>query len=208
MGTNKVGVAIVLEATLGGIRKHVVDLLNALTCQDFDVTFIYSMGRADDHFKHDIEQLKTSGIKCVELPMTKTLYSPINIYCVFKISKLLRSNNIEIVHLHGAIAGAVGRIAALFNKRIRKIIYSPHGGVLHKIGTSLSGKFFTNVEKALTTKKVFFVAVSADEREKIQKYFSIPNERIFLIPNGIDIEDFQTTKYVCSKNHFFVGHRF
>lgn len=181
-------IVIVLEATLGGIRKHVVDLVKGLAAQGYQVTFIYSTRRADERFKNDILLLKNEAARCIELPMKKSVFNLLNIYCILKMFWLFRANKIEVIHLHGAVAGALGRLAALFNKKVRKIIYSPHGGVLHKVNKTLSGKIYVFIEKLLVTKKVFFIAVSTDEKEKLSAILHIPSSKILLIPNGIDLE--------------------
>lgn len=186
-------IAIILEATLGGIRKHVVDLITNLS-SEYKITFIYSMTRADEHFKKDIQVLKKS-FDCIELPMSNVLYHPSNFYSVLKMIRIFKSKKIQLIHAHGAVAGALGRAAAFLCSGIRKIIYSPHGGVLHKIGTSFSGKLYVKLEKLLNSRKVFFIAVSFDEKEKIRKYFEISEERIWLIPNGIDLEEFNRKEF-------------
>ncbi len=186
-------IAIILEATLGGIRKHVVDLITNLS-RDYKITFIYSMRRADDHFKKDIELLKKL-FDCIELPMSNILYHPSNFYSVLKMIRIFKSKEIQLIHVHGAVAGALGRVAAFLCHGVQKIIYSPHGGVLHKIRTSFSGRLYINLEKLLNFRKVFFIAVSVDEREKIRKYLGISAERIWLIPNGIDLEELNRKKF-------------
>lgn len=182
-------IAIVLEATLGGIRKHVVDLVEYLSAQGHAVYFIYSTQRADNKFMLDVKRLKASRIHCVELPMTKSVYRPANLRCVWKMRTLFKTKGIEVVHLHGAVAGALGRLAAKGCKRIRRIFYSPHGGVLHKASQGLSGKIYVLIEKSLRSKKVFFVAVSSDEKEKLKAVLNLPSSKIALVPNGIDVQE-------------------
>ncbi len=194
MDSEKLKVAIVLEATLGGTRKHVVDLISFLPSDTFDITFIYSSKRGDDRFKVDIEWFKTSGYNCVELPMTTKLHSLLNVLCILKMIALFKAKKIEVIHLHGAVAGALGRAAALFCKGIRKIVYSPHGGVLHKMNASISSKLYLFIEQLLTTKKVFIVAVSSEEKEKVSKFIKIPSSKIKLIPNGIDLGNLKQQK--------------
>ena len=187
MDSQKTNIAIILEATLGGTRKHVVDLLTFLPPKEYEVTFIYASKRADDRFKKDIQWLKASSVQCVELPMTKSILNPVNLLCIFRLIRLFRSRKIEVLHLHGAVAGASGRAAALFCPTIRKVIYSPHGGVMHKLGTSFLSKVYVWVEKLLLTPKVSLIAVSSDEKEKLQSHLGIPASRIRMIPNGIDL---------------------
>lgn len=183
-------IAIILEATLGGTRKHVMDLLSRLPNKDYRVTFIFSSKRADKKFFNEVKIIKELGIDCIELPMTKNFYSPLNIYCILKLIAIFRQKKVEVLHLHGAIAGTLGRIAAFFTRSIRKIIYSPHGGVMHKIDKTILSKIYVLIEKLLINNKVFFIAVSSDEKEKLNTYLNIPSSRIYLIPNGIHLENY------------------
>jgi glycosyltransferase involved in cell wall biosynthesis len=182
-------VAIVLEATLGGIRKHVVDLVSGLHDSGYQVCFIYSLKRADAKFIKDLALLKQYGIDCIELPLKQGLGSPGNLYATFRLLSIFRKNKIQIVHVHGAVAGALGRLAAMLAPTVKKIIYAPHGGVLHKINAGARGRLYVFIEKLLTSKKLYFIAVSTDEKQRIQNLLNIPAEKIRLIPNGIDLSE-------------------
>ena len=46
-------ITIILEATLGGTRKHVTDLIVHLP-KEYQITYIYSRERCDEKFKKDI----------------------------------------------------------------------------------------------------------------------------------------------------------
>lgn len=203
-------ITIILEATLGGTRKHVTDLIVHLP-KEYRITYIYSRKRCDEKFKKDIVVLKEMGVNCIELPMTKTIYNPINILCILKIIRILRANRSEVLHLHGAVAGALGRIAALFTKRIRKIFYSPHGGVMHKISKSFMSRIYVVIEKALNTSKTYFVAVSVDEKIKIASLLNVSDSKIFFIPNGINFSASNYTEKIAEeelnifKNRFFTS---
>lgn len=180
-------IAVVLEATLGGTRRHVVDLLHYLHDRGDEVTFVFSTQRADEKFFEELDNLKRKGIYCVKLGMSQSIVSPLNIYWVARLSAVFRKRRVEVLHLHAAVAGALGRMAARFNPRIRRVIYSPHGGVMHKLGETFSGKLYGGIERMLYEKRVQYIAVSTEEKEKLIRYLYLPEEKISLIPNGIDI---------------------
>ncbi|HEV7332021.1 MAG TPA: glycosyltransferase [Flavisolibacter sp.] len=188
-------VVIILEATLGGTRKHVVDLIMELKRQGYVITFLYADQRADSCFETDLEHLKKTGIHCIHIPMTKNLFHPTNVYSLMKMARILWRTKPTIVHLHGAVAGALGRMAVMGNSQIRRVIYSPHGGVLHKINKSFVGRIFILIEKLLNSRRVFYVAVSSDEREKLKNYFQLAASKVRLIHNGIDADVLQKEKY-------------
>ncbi len=180
-------VAIVLEATLGGTRKHVLDLLTYLPANSVRPIFIYSSKRADKTFLMEIPKIKASGIKCIELPMSNNIYNPLNLLCIFRLVFILNRYQIKTLHLHGAIAGTIGRIASLCCFKLSNVIYSPHGGVLHKIRSESNSGLFRFIEKLLVFRKLRFIAVSSDERNCLIDQLGIPDSRIELIHNGISL---------------------
>ncbi|WP_290795061.1 glycosyltransferase [Flavihumibacter sp. UBA7668] len=181
-------VAILLEATLGGTRKHVIDLLLHLPLDIVSPVFIYSKERADRSFFTDIVKVQDRGIPCIELPMSNNIVKPENLLCIFRLTSIFRECKIEVLHLHGAIAGTIGRISALLYGRIRKIYYSPHGGVLHKLKKASGGTIFRTIEKILIRKNVEFIAVSSDEVNSLKNELGLTGEKIHLIHNGISFD--------------------
>ncbi len=181
-------IAIILEATLGGTRKHVLDLLEAL---DKDKTnqycFVYSSKRADSIFTETMASNPFKQIKLLELPLSNSLFSFFK--NVYLLRRFFKKNKIHLLHLHGAIAGAIGRVAGMKLGTIHKIVYSPHGGVLHKINGSIIGKFYQVVEKWLVFDKCFFIAVSTNEKEEIVSKLNVAISKIRIIPNGISLFD-------------------
>jgi len=183
-------IAIILEATLGGTRKHVFDLLTYFE-KDTENTyyFIFSSKRADKLFYDSLGQINKNTIRILDIPMSKNVLNPVGFFrSLFKLRNYLKENSIEVVHLHGASAGFIGRLALLGNRQIRKIIYSPHGGVLHKIENKSYGFLFLFLERSLINAKCHFIAVSEDEKISLIKYFGGKTKNIHLIHNGIDIE--------------------
>lgn len=176
-----------LEATLGGTRKHVTDLLLHLPRDQFEITFIYSTRRADPTFFNDLNIIKQSGIHCVELPMSNSIVDAANFLCIFRLLKVLKRRRIEVLHVHGAIAGTIGRLAAIWCRSVARIIYSPHGGVLHKLNKAGIGWVFRFIEKRMIYSSLRFIAVSNEERQRIIKCLNVDPEKIFLIPNGISL---------------------
>ena len=185
----KRNIAIILEATLGGTRKHVVDLLYNLPLDNFNIHFIYSKERADNDFLCNIENLRKTGIVLCEIKMNSNILSFKNFFSLFKVRRYIKSNKIQILHLHGAIAAGIGRLSAILVPSVETIIYTPHGGVFHKMH-GFKGYFYYIIEKILISKKLFFIAVSNSQKHEIINKLHIANEKIFLIHNGISIPSF------------------
>ena len=68
-----------------------------------------------------------------------------------KIARLARNLDLDVLHGHGAKGGAYARLAgrALRKKRGTKVVYTPHGGVLHYSPSTLSGRLYFALERKL-----------------------------------------------------------
>lgn len=180
-------IILVLEATIGGTRKHIFDLAAGFSLDGFDVHLFYSDKRADDKWAFDREKLKCLGVKLHYLPMEKAIFSFKNISCAYQFNKFIRKHDIQEIHLHGAIAGGVGRLAGMFSKKLKHIYYTPHGGAFHKM-KSFKGRIFKFIERVLNGKRVTYIAVSNNQKSDIINMLGLDSSRIITVPNGIDVD--------------------
>jgi hypothetical protein len=112
-------IVMIIEATTGGVRKHVVDLCLSLNrLYSFEILLIYSLIRANECFLRDLNLLKLGGIKLFHID----LYRGFNLTdfisylrILFVVSKIKPS----IMLLHGATAGIWGRLTAPFSPNIK-----------------------------------------------------------------------------------------
>ena len=104
-------VLLVLEATIGGTRRHLRDLALGLAARGLDVHIAYSAGR-DPDFARDLALFREQGIGLAEIPMRRGP-SVRDIAAVRRLRSLIRQLRPDIVHLHSTKAGFVGRFAAL-----------------------------------------------------------------------------------------------
>jgi len=133
MKMNKIKVLHILEATLGGTRRHVSDILLNINLEKFDVSFCYSTKRADKNFNRDLELISARGIKCVRIEIDRDINFLNDIYSFFKLFSFIKKHNFDIVHVHSSKAGFLGRIAAnsVVTKSVKK--YEIVGGVPAKL---------------------------------------------------------------------------
>ena len=157
----KIKVLIILEATLGGTRKHVIDLLSNVDLDQFEVTFCYATLRADINFFNDIEVVKYRGIRCVEISMTREISLTKDIKSFLDIYLLIKKGQFNIVHAHSSKAGFLGRIAAKFASCNIKTIYTPHSLSLN------INKFYKYLEKIAVPFTDKIIAVSDSEKKEI-----------------------------------------
>ena len=170
----------ILEATSGGTQKHVVDIAKKINKLEYQIDIIYSTSRN----KNFIEE--SSGVfnRIYGLPIKRgaSLTDVINIW---RIIKIIKQNNYDIVHCHSTKAGFIGRIAAFLSKQ-KNIIYSPHGFMFCDTRIKFKRHLYLNLEKLLGYLTGKIVAVSGSERDLAIYHNIVPNRKIITINNSID----------------------
>ena len=121
--TDAIRVVLVLEATIGGTRRHLRDLALELRERGFVVHVAYSALR-DPDFVRDIGLFRSHGIGLSEIPMRRGPSPFRDIAAALRLRRVIRKFKPDVIHLHSTKAGLVGRIAAI-GSGIR-VIYTPH----------------------------------------------------------------------------------
>lgn len=157
----KIKLLLILEASLGGTRKHVFDLLKYIELEQFDVTFCYSTVRADNNFFIELEEMRNRGIRFVEIPMYREISFIKDFISLIKIYKLIKKERFKIVHTHSSKAGFLGRIAAKLVSRKIITIYTPNS---LSINISRVYKYIEKIAMLFTDR---IIAVSESEKKEI-----------------------------------------
>ena len=157
--------------TFGGGEKHLVDLSKALMGKGHDV---FAVVRPTSEWKKNLVFLPEKNIFRV------SLRNSLDIFSARKLAKIIRENDVEIVHAHLArdypAAGLAVRLAPP-----AKLVLTRH--VLFPMNP-LQKLVLNNVSKA--------IAVSSAVKSELEKVF--PSEKIAKIPNGIETEHFSGAK--------------
>ncbi|WP_125980749.1 glycosyltransferase [Loigolactobacillus iwatensis] len=158
---------LIAETMSGGVRRHLVDLIQALDQNVFDITLFYGTRRVDAAFTKVKSQLESVAtlIPCEALGRDIDLYQDgVAFYQLLKVIRKLRP---DIVHCHSSKAGILGRLAAK-TCRVDKVFYTPHAFSFLAPEFSKQKRFvFIQIERFLSraaTTRIF--AVSNGERTR------------------------------------------
>lgn len=182
----KIKVLLVVEAMLGGIRQHVVDIALGLDSEKYDVYIIYSDARADDRFLIDkaVLEKKVHMILCREMGRELSLKKDLAAYLFVK--KCIEEIQPDIVHGHSSKGGIIGRLAA---KRcgIKKIFYTPNAYAFQNPNISELKKNLYILAEHLWSKYMttMTINVSKGEMKKALDYGVDKPDKFVLIYNGI-----------------------
>src|SRR4051812_9502612 len=92
---------------------------------------------------------------------------PIDVVVWAHFIRLIRKLQPDVLHGHGAKAGAFIRLQGRSAKTIR--VYTPHGGSLHYPLNTLKGAIYSRLERALMNRTDLFLFESAFARDTYQR---------------------------------------
>ncbi|MCZ6598378.1 MAG: glycosyltransferase family 4 protein [Planctomycetota bacterium] len=177
----------VMEATIGGTRRHITEATRGLLREGVDVYLVVSAERQPD-FRDDLADLERAGACVLELPMVREVRPGLDIRHARALVRHVREVRPDIVHAHSSKGGVLGRWASL-RTGIGRRIYSPHTfAFLHSARFGrLRRRLYYSVERWFGQRTDRIVAVSATEAETIRSSGVIDPDRVRVVPNGIDV---------------------
>jgi len=179
-----------VEASAGGVGRHVMDLTAGLLARNHEVDLVYSPMRCDQVFRDDLARLSGEArLQVRELPMHRSPHgSDWNAMRALR-GYVRERGPFDIVHCHSTKAGLIGRLG-LAGAAVRRL-YSPHmfiamdpnrGVALRGVGRVL--------EAALARMCDAVVTVSSEERDYALG-MGIASEKLCLIRNGVSTAEME-----------------
>ncbi len=178
----------VMEATIGGTRRHLVDVARAQARRGHTVMVAASSLRTPA-FEQDLTALAGEGVRIERIPMLREIAPRTDWAHLRRLETLLREYRPQIVHTHSSKAGALGRLASL-RTGIGARVHTPHTFAF-LFGAMFSARkrwMFREIERFLARRTAALIAVSEDERETILKSGIARPESLRVVQNGIDVE--------------------
>lgn len=188
-------VLLISESMGGGLRKHVVQLIENLDSSKFEIFFIHGTDSLDEVFLERYESLKQIATLIPCNTFVREIDLKKDYTTLLFLSKMIKKIQPDIVHCHSSKAGVLGRIAARMNK-IKKIFYTPHAySFLAPEFGRYKKKLFIAIESILSryaTTKTF--NVSKGEKEAALKFKLDKDNKFEVIYNGLPEIDLPTKK--------------
>jgi glycosyltransferase involved in cell wall biosynthesis len=178
-------VVLVLEATEGGTQRYLRELVACLTGEGCDVRVVCSLGR-DPRSEKDLATFERQGARVRVLEMTRSPRPVLDLVASLRLRRLLTREPFDVLHLHSAKAGWIGRLAALGLPG--KVVYTPHAFPFTQRRSWVLRSAFLIAERVTAPRTDLLLAVSESEaRLAIQKGLFQP-ERVRVVPNAVDVE--------------------
>jgi glycosyltransferase involved in cell wall biosynthesis len=164
---------VIQQGEIGGGESHLLTLINKMDRDRFEpVVVALSDGKM-------IRRLTEAGIKnyVVNSPY------PFNITIWNRIKKILRENQISLIHTHGA--RALSNVIYPARQLSIPVVHTVHGWSFHDHLPPWKQRLRIAGEKFLTSKATFNIAVSAsNQRIALEKFGSFNGK---VINNGVDL---------------------
>lgn len=184
----------VMEATIGGTRRHLRDVAAAQRASGAEVHVI-AAARREPRVLGDFAELEARGVRVHRLDMRREISPAADARDLGALKTLLREIAPEVVHTHSSKAGVLGRVASL-STGIGVRVHTPHtfAFVFDAMFSRPKRALFRAIEKHLARRTHAIVAVSTDEARTIEASGVVPAERLRVVHNGIDARPFVAAK--------------
>ncbi|MGY3445172.1 glycosyltransferase family 4 protein [Bradyrhizobium sp. USDA 4473] len=182
----------VVRAPVGGIIRHILDVANGQIERGHHVGIVADSltgGTRADGVLAEIAPRLTLGVHRVAI-RREPRFADVMVWA--HIAGLIRKLKPDVVHGHGAKAGAYVRLRRRSSKVIR--VYTPHGGSLHYPLDTWKGRFYSQLERTLMNSTDLFLFESAFARDTYQRTVGKPTGLVRCVFNGVTSEEFEPVR--------------
>ena len=177
-----------VRAPVGGIFRHILDVANGQADRGHHVGLIADSltggERATAALAEIAPRLKL-GVHRIAIHREP---HPADALVLGRMARLIKRLNPDVLHGHGAKAGAFVRMKGPSEKTIR--VYTPHGGSLHYPPNTIKGALYSRLERALMNRTDLFLFESAFARGTYLRMIGTPKGLVRCVFNGVTADEF------------------
>jgi len=177
-----------VRAPVGGIFRHIIDVANGQAERGHQVGIVADSltgGERAAAALNEIAPRMSLGVH--RLPIQREPHHS-DLIAWNRFMRLIRRLQPDVLHGHGAKAGAFVRMKSAASDVIR--VYTPHGGSLHYPPNTLKGQVYSRLERALMNRTELFLFESAFARNTYQRLIGTPSGLVRCVFNGVTAEEF------------------
>jgi len=181
-------VLIICRAPVGGLFRHVHDLVLELAQRGMKVALVCDNGPGDLRFQNALPALEQAcALGVHRLPIPRHPH-PNDFFSLYRLVKLCRNLDINLIHGHGAKGGFYARPLGWWLNI--PVIYTPHGGVLHYSKKNWDGWLFLTAERLLLPWTHTIVFESSFARNEFLRKIGKLSKNAVVVHNGLIEQDF------------------
>ncbi len=179
---------------IGGLSRHVSDLSHALSKKGINVTIITccSEGGGEREIIGNLSIYRVPS-KIIETPDFISWIYFLNLSMIIKALEISKQTSFDLIHVHDWLSAFVGYVLKhSFKKPLIATIHATEYGRNQGIYTK-EQQFIHNVEWWLTYESWKVIVCSNFMKEEVKNLFNLPEDKINIIPNGVNIENLKTS---------------
>ena len=175
-----------MECTIGGTRRHLVDLALG-QAEAGESVGVVAAGLRDPGMAGDFERLRAGGVQVERLDMVRSIRPWTDWRHQRALQAILRSQQPAIVHTHSSKAGVLGRRASL-RTGIGRRVHTPHtmAFLFAELFSPWKRAIFRRIETSLASQTDRIIAVSRGEAQTLEASGVLDPARLRVVPNGMD----------------------
>ncbi len=176
------------RAPVGGIFRHILDLANGQADRGHHVGIIADSLTGGERAEQALAEIAPKLKLGVHRTAIRREPLPSDLLVWARFQRMIHELKPDVLHGHGAKAGAFMRLRTASRDRIR--VYTPHGGSLHYPLSTLKGNVYARIERALMNDTDLFLFESAFARDTYQRTIGTPTGLVRCVFNGVTAGEF------------------
>jgi glycosyltransferase involved in cell wall biosynthesis len=177
-----------VRTPVGGIFRHILDLANGQVDRGHQVGIIADSLTGGERAEAALSAIAPRLALGVHRLAIRREPFPTDVLVWAHIMRLIRRLKPDVLHGHGAKAGAFIRLKTGSKGIIR--VYTPHGGSLHYPLNTIKGALYSRLERALMESTDLFLFESTFARDTYQRTIGTPKGLVRCVFNGVTAEEF------------------
>lgn len=177
-----------VRAPVGGIFRHILDLAVGQVERGHAVGILADSLTGGERAQAALKDLEPRLKLGVHRLAIRREPHPADTTASMQFLKIAQSLNLNVLHGHGAKAGAYVRLKGKSKNAIR--VYTPHGGSLHYPPNTLKGALYGKLERALMDRTELFLFESGFARDTFERVIGKPAGLVRCVFNGVTASEF------------------
>jgi glycosyltransferase involved in cell wall biosynthesis len=177
-----------VRTPVGGIFRHILDLANGQVDRGHHVGIVADSLTGGERAEQALAEIAPRMKLGVYRLAIRRDPVPLDVLVWAHFMRLIHRLKPDVVHGHGAKAGAFIRLRGASKGTIR--VYTPHGGSLHYPLSTLKGQLYSRLERALMNSTELFLFESAFARDTYQRTIGVPRGLVRTVFNGVTAGEF------------------
>ena len=180
--------SVITRLNIGGPTMHMLLLARELAVLEYCTVLVAGSCEPEDG---DMSYLLRAADPVRWVPeLSRSVRPWRNLKALWRLWQLLRRERPEIVHTHTAMAGCLGRLAAVLSG-VPIVIHTFHGNSLDEYFSRAQAEVFRLIERLLACCTDALCALSPQQAAELSAKFHVAPARKFrIVPLGLDLDDY------------------